>query len=83
MAGGSEPDRFVFANLTWGGDKILDFEDGLDILRFKRFLADDVGDFAITGNGTTDVILAIGSQTLELHGLKPIFLSNADFEFVA
>jgi len=83
IVGGTGADRFVFANLTWGGDQILDFEDGLDILRFKRFIADSVSGFSIIGNGTDDVILSIGKESLELHGIKPIFITNADFEFVA
>jgi Ca2+-binding RTX toxin-like protein len=81
MVGGAGHDRFFFTSASWGGDQIVDFEDGIDILRFKTIIADDVKDFTITGNGTTDVLLAIGAQTLQLHGLKPIFIGNDDFQF--
>lgn len=81
IAGGAGHDRFFFTSASWGGDQIVDFEDGLDILRFKTIVADDVKDFTIMGNGTNDVTLAIGTQTLQLHSLKPIFISNDDFQF--
>ena len=83
IAGGAGADIIAFTLANWGGDRVGDFEDGLDILRFKRTIADAVADFDIAGNGTKEVTLAIGSQTLELNGVAAITLTAADFQFVA
>jgi Ca2+-binding RTX toxin-like protein len=81
MVGGAGADRFIFTAATWGGDYVSDFQDGLDLLRFKSSIADSVKDFAIVGNGTGDVTIAIGSQDLHLHAATRIFISDADFQF--
>lgn len=82
MLGGGT-DVFAYTAASWGGDTVTDFDDGADRLRFKRFIADTVSDFLLTGNAAREVTLAIGVQTLILQSDAPITLTNADFQFLA
>ncbi|MBA3911786.1 MAG: hypothetical protein C0524_18395, partial [Rhodobacter sp.] len=74
-------DTFNFADLLFENDVIMDYEDGIDRLWFAPLAADDIGDFAITGNGTNSVTLVIGANTLVLNGAAPINLTADDFLF--
>jgi serralysin len=82
LSGGAGADQFIFNTAAFGRDTITDFEDGLDKCVFSRAVADSFSDFTIAGNGTNNVSLAIGGQTLALQDDRPIQLSQADFLFV-
>lgn len=80
MTGGAGADNFLFSHAVFGQDTVNDFEDGLDRLWFSRTLAD----FALAGNGTTDVTVSVignPGQSIALHGATPITLTAADFVF--
>jgi Ca2+-binding RTX toxin-like protein len=74
-------DTFHFADLAFQSDVVMDYEDCVDRLWFAPLAADDIGDFTITGNGTTSVTLLIGANTLVLNGAAPISLTAEDFLF--
>ncbi|TAG21795.1 MAG: calcium-binding protein, partial [Rhodobacterales bacterium] len=74
-------DTFHFADALFENDAVMDFEDGFDRIWFAATVADDIGDFAITGNGTASVTLTIGASSLVLNGLAPITLTADDFLF--
>jgi len=82
LSGGAGADRFIFVDTAFGNDEISDFEDGLDKLSFALAIADDIGDFTIVGNGSTDVLISIGAQSISLHGMAPITIGADDFLFV-
>jgi Ca2+-binding RTX toxin-like protein len=74
-------DTFHFADLAFQNDVIMDFQDGTDRIWFAPTAADDLSDFVITGNGSTSVVLTIGTNTLTLNGTGPIMLTADDFLF--
>ena len=74
-------DTFHFADLLFENDIVMDYQDGIDRLWFAPAAAVDINDFLISGNGTTSVTLAIGTNTLTLNGLAPIILTADDFLF--
>jgi serralysin len=82
MNGGTGGDQFVFSETTFGFDTITGFEDGLDRLRFTAAVANSLTDFGVAGNGSTQVTLSIGGQSLILQSALTITLSAADFIFV-
>lgn len=65
-----------------GGDIIGDFQDDVDKLRFKKFIADDIIDFTIVDNGLMSITLSIGSQYLVVQSSTNITLTNSDFLFL-
>jgi Ca2+-binding RTX toxin-like protein len=84
LTGGGGADDFIFDTAGFGSDRVTDFQDGIDRLVFKRSVADAFSDFVITGNGTTDVHLAVvgdPSQSIALHGATAIVLDAGDFYF--
>jgi serralysin len=80
--GGAGADRFVFADASFGRDRIHDFQDNFDKLSFSSTIADGISDFSITGNGTTSVTMSIAGQSLVVSGAANITLTEADFLFV-
>lgn len=74
-------DTFHFADDLFQSDVVMDFEDGKDRLWFAPLAADEMGDFTITGNGTTSVTLTLGTATLVLNAVDPITLTADDFLF--
>ena len=81
LTGGDGADRFVFTEADFGDDEITDFEDGLDMISFAAAIADDFGDLSISGNGTSEVSVAVGAHTILLRGPDPITLTADDFLF--
>ncbi len=82
LQGGVGADQFVFINTAIGRDRIVDFDDNIDKLRVSKILADAVTDFVISGNGTTNVTLAIAGQTISVQDNAAVSLSSTDFFFV-
>ncbi len=82
LTGGSNADTFVFSG-AFGKDKITDFQDGLDGIRFLNAGSSDFSDLTISGNGSTSVHVAFGSNAIDVDGVNPITLSAADFQFLA
>jgi Ca2+-binding RTX toxin-like protein len=82
MAGNTGNDTFVFSGLH-GNDRISDFEDGLDKIRFLGAAGESIADLTITGNGTSQVTVVHDDGTIVVAGASPITLTAADFEFLA
>jgi serralysin len=79
MTGGAGSDTFRFTDLHYGRDNITDFVHGVDKLSFAANVAHSVSDFSVSGNGTANVILYHGTDTITLHN---VFLTASDFVFV-
>ncbi|MFO1032541.1 MAG: calcium-binding protein, partial [Hyphomicrobiales bacterium] len=82
LTGGAGRDIFVFMAAGFGADQITDFTDASDKLRISKSLALSIADLTISGNGTADIDISIGADTIHLHGAAPITLDAADFLFV-
>ncbi len=81
LTGGADADIFAFGDTHFGKDKITDFVDGIDKLSFTSNIADDISDFKIVGNGTNNVTVTHGVDSIVVHGLAPITLAADDFLF--
>ena len=79
--GGAGNDTFRFDEILFGDDQIIDFEGGLDKLSFNLSVADSFSDFVITGNGTTSVTVALGTESIVVAGATAITLTSSDFLF--
>lgn len=66
---------FHFADQLFDSNANMDFEDGIDRPWFAPIAANDVGDFTITGNGSSSVVPTPRSSTLTLNGLVQIYLT--------
>lgn len=82
LTGGLGKDRFHFDTASFGTDVVTDFEDGLDKVSFLKTFADDISDFVITGNGTTDVMLSFNGESVSLHGATAITIDSSDLLFL-
>lgn len=83
LTGGTDLDRFQFTTREFGQDTVTDWQSGID--RLRTTLADDLADFAITGNGTAQVTLALLADTnsvIVLQAAQAFTITAADFEFV-
>jgi Ca2+-binding RTX toxin-like protein len=89
MTGGALRDFFVYtetiASGGWGADTITDWQDGLDLLKIASVTgADNIADFAIAGQGTNHVVLALAASptnTITLDSASAITITAADFVF--
>ncbi len=81
LYGNAGCDTFRFDRAGFGDDKIKDFADGFDKLSFAETFADSIADFQITGNGTMNVLVAHGNDSILLGSTAKITLSAADFLF--
>jgi Ca2+-binding RTX toxin-like protein len=82
LTGGAGSDRFVFGAAGFGHDTVTDFVDGADKLQFAKASVADISGLAITGNGTLEVEITVGGDSIILHGLAPITITAADLLFV-
>ena len=82
LNGGAGGDTFDFSDLSFGNDRITDYEDNLDKLSFSMNVADSFDDFVIAGNGTTSVTVTHGYDSVVLNGVAAITLAADDFIFV-
>ncbi len=80
--GGAGSDTFRFTDLNFGADQIVEFVSGEDLLSFSFNVADSISDFSITGNGTNQVIVALGNSSITLDALGPLTLTDSDFVFI-
>jgi Ca2+-binding RTX toxin-like protein len=74
-------DTFHFVDRAFEHDIVMDYEDGIDRIWFAPEAATGMGDFTLSGNGTTSVTLTLGANTLVLNGAAPILLTADDFLF--
>ncbi len=74
LFGGTGADRFVFGNLE-GTDRVQDFEQGVDRLRFLH--AESFADLVFGAFGT----VSFGGTTVQLTGVNTALLTEADFIF--
>jgi serralysin len=82
LKGGAGSDTFVFNVAAFGDDKITDYQDGLDKLSFTSNIADSFDDFVIAGNGTTNVTVTHGADSIILTSTVAFTLAADDFIFV-
>jgi Ca2+-binding RTX toxin-like protein len=84
MAGGLGADTFVFNTLQFGGDKISDFQDGIDHLSSTSAIATSLANFTITGNDTASVTVTLnGGGSIVIVGMSGItHVDSSDFLFV-
>ncbi len=89
LRGGGAADIFAYAetffppNLPgFGNDTILDFQDGLDHLRFSSNVATSTADMTITGNGTTTVTITMTEGTITVQSSANFAITSADLLFV-
>jgi serralysin len=79
MTGGAGSDIFRFTDLHYGRDNISDFVHGVDKLSFAANVAHSVTEFSILGNGTANVVVYHGTDTITLHN---VYVTADDFLFV-
>lgn len=82
MGGGEGADTFRFSDLHFGTDSISDFVPDVDKLSFSSDVATLFSEFVITGNGTNQVIVTHGTDSITLQVNSPITLQETDFLFV-
>lgn len=82
LTGGADADVFVFADLAFGADQIADFQDSVDHLSFSANVAGSFADFIITGNGTTNVTVTHGADSITVASAAAFTLAADDFIFV-
>jgi Ca2+-binding RTX toxin-like protein len=85
LTGGLNLDRFQFTTSNFGRDIITDWEGGSDKLSLNTNVAADLSDFAIAGNGTTEVTLTLlddPTSVIVLRATSAFTITNSDFEFV-
>lgn len=92
-----EADVFVFSDLVWGNDTIMDFDDGLDLLDFSSHPEiRDISDFDIADDASGNAVIsytwnpsATGSNngtgpvtsTITLDGITAASIDMGDFLF--
>ena len=81
LSGGADADIFAFGDTHFGNDRITDFVDGVDKLGFSSNIATSINNFNIVGNGTNNITVYHGGDSLVVHGLAPITLTADDFLF--
>lgn len=66
LTGGAGEDIFEFRDAAFGTDRIVDFEDGADRIRFAPAVASGFGALTITeSNGDTEITVAGGTVIVE------------------
>ena len=80
LTGGAGADHFVFAT-GYGFDRLLDFEDGIDLIDVSGTGALEIGDFYLTGTGTNVRLDFGGGDVLYVFDAAVSDFSNADFLF--
>ncbi len=81
LLGGAGADKFVFNGAEKeGNDKILDFTDGVDLLRIGG--GQSFADVSVTGDSSQTLVELQGGTTITLLGVDVATVSSADFEFV-
>ena len=83
LDGGKHADQFRFVKSDFGNDVIIDYQDGLDYLRFFVDIATSFSDFVISNNNTAQVTIEIDGNSIELNSRDggDIFVSADDFTF--
>jgi Ca2+-binding RTX toxin-like protein len=81
LTGGAGNDIFRFTDTPFGHDTVTDFRDAYDKLSFSLAVADSFSDFAITGNGTANVTVTLGTESIAVKGAAAILLTADDFLF--
>lgn len=89
LFGGAGADVFVFLALGTadpggggGADRILDFEDGLDLLDLRLYAGATFANTTIAPSGVSDTLVTfVGGETVLLVNVDPASLSAADFLF--
>jgi hypothetical protein len=62
----------------------MDFKDGIDWLSFDSTGTNGFDDFVIAGNGTSLVVVTLGSSQIEIAGVEgtAVTLTEDDFLFL-
>ncbi len=85
LSGGSHADTFRFSG-KWGSDKILDFQDGIDLIDLRGTGLNFEKLSIATGNGdmdriADDVIIKANGQSIVLLNMKAALIGASDFLF--
>jgi len=81
LTGGAGADQFVFGS-GFGQDRVTDFQDGIDLIRFAGIPGvDDYTDLAITTNAQGWAVVTVAGNTVTLEGVSASQLSSSDFLF--
>lgn len=85
LSGGSHADTFRFSG-KWDSDKVLDFQDGIDLIDLRGTGLSFASLSITAGNGDTDrvaddVIIKANGQSIALLNMKAALISASDFWF--
>lgn len=80
VTGGAGADTFVFAGLT-GFTTIMDFQDGIDRVRFAGLEASSIADLTIRQDHSGDVLIGYAGGQIRLHDIDVSSLTASDFLF--
>ena len=79
LSGGAGADRFVFES-GWGTDDITDFQDGIDVLDFRKLSGVTFNDLSISQDGANTVIEYSGNSVILANTLVST-VDETDFLF--
>ncbi len=84
LRGGGGADTFRFQDLSFGSDRVVDWEDGVDKISIALPLETSFAGLSITGNGTTSVMVRgfNTSGTIVVQSASAFTLDASDFMFV-
>ena len=82
LSGGHGRDRFVYDDADFGRDRIVDFEDGTDLLEFTGSGL-QWSDLSVSNNGRGDAVVRVeGTDSrIVLEGVDALLIDQNDFIF--
>ena len=82
LSGGHGRDRFVYDDADFGRDRIVDFEDGTDLLEFTGSGL-QWSDLSVSNNGKGDAVVRVegADSRIVLEGVDASLIDQSDFIF--
>lgn len=81
LYGGDGWDEFIYADMREGNDKIMDFQDGMDLLNMTG-VGIGFDDLTIeSANGGASTVVMYGNTNILLDGVEMSMIDSADFVF--
>ncbi|MCI4662291.1 MAG: type I secretion C-terminal target domain-containing protein [Neomegalonema sp.] len=81
MMGGEGADSYVFDDVNFGDDRVVDFEDGIDSIDISSAVADSFEDLTISQEASNTVIVT-SEGTITLVGVESGLIDDTDFNFI-